>query len=327
MRNILWAALLGASWALLAVTSALNQGSGTNTNQGAFPAFPPANCSTANGVIFNNTKPCDVIFTYTGASATIPQVIVPAGTLDTIGGAGLVFGAGNVGIVGVNSASFDVQVAGNANPSHSFSRNTHGDISVINTGCWFWASGGNSEGTPDTSLCRNAAGVVDVGTSGTPNALGSLQLAGIAASGSIINTGIASDATHTDTTVCQDTTSHTFLAGSGTAGICLGSVSSIRFKDAWTPLNDSLSTIMALKPGTWRYKPGIADGGKRLQVGFLAEDYARALPDWTRYDEHGRPNGDDIVAVVPQLVRAIQQLKSDNDNLRTEIDRLKTGRR
>lgn len=96
--------------------------------------------------------------------------------------------------------------------------------------------------------------------------------------------------------------------GTGVAGICLGNVSSIRFKDAWTPLTDSLSVVMALNPGTWRYKPGVADGGAKLQVGFLAEDYAGVLPEWTRYDEQGRPNGDDLMAVLPQLVRALQQV-------------------
>jgi Chaperone of endosialidase len=134
---------------------------------------------------------------------------------------------------------------------------------------------------------------------------------------------ITSDAALTDTTVCQDTTNHGLRAGSGTAGICLGNVSSIRFKEAWSPLDDGLSVIMALNPGTWRYKSGVADGGARLQVGFLAEEYVRALPDWTRYDEQDRPNGVDLLAVLPQAVRAIQQLKADNDNLRADFDKLR----
>lgn len=134
---------------------------------------------------------------------------------------------------------------------------------------------------------------------------------------------ITSDAALTDTTVCQDTTNHGLRAGSGTAGICLGNVSSIRFKDAWTPLDDGLSVIMALNPGTWRYKPGVVDSGAKLQVGFLAEDYAHILPDWTRYDDQGRPNGVDLLAVLPQTVRAIQQLKADNDNLRADVEQLR----
>lgn len=145
----------------------------------------------------------------------------------------------------------------------------------------------------------------------------------LSVTGTITNVGIGSDATHTDTTVCQDTTSHLYLSGSGTAGICLGNVSSIRFKEAWTPLSDGLFVIMALNPGTWRYRAGVADGGARLQVGFLAEEYGRVLPDWTRYDDQGRPNGDDLLAVLPQTVRAIQQLKADNDNLHAEVEALR----
>jgi hypothetical protein len=48
---------------------------------------------------------------------------------------------------------------------------------------------------------------------------------------------------------------------------------------------------------------GVADSGARLQVGFLAEDYARILPDWTRYDEQGKPNGDDLLAVTARTSR------------------------
>ncbi len=165
-------------------------------------------------------------------------------------------------------------------------------LRVVGGGAIGWSPSTDTRTAADTTLTRAAAGVVAL-----PQ--------------------IASDAAHTDTTVCQDTTSHGLYAGSGTAGVCLGNVSSIRFKDDWTPLGDGLSVIMALNPGTWRYKAGIADGGARLQVGFLAEDYGRVLPNWTRYDEQGRPNGDDLLAVVPQAVRAIQQLKREFDDYRS----------
>jgi hypothetical protein len=185
-----------------------------------------------------------------------------------------------------------------------------------------WTNANNVTGTTDVSMWRQGVGVMEIGTT-AQNASGSLLLTNITPSGTITNTGISSDATHTDTTVCQDTTSHTFYSGSGTAGICLGNVSSIRFKDAWKPLDDGLSVVMALTPGTWRYKAGIDDSGARLQTGFLAEDYAAVLPDWTRYDAKGQPNGTDLLAVLPQTVRAIQQLKADNDSLRAEFNEYK----
>lgn len=52
---------------------------------------------------------------------------------------------------------------------------------------------------------------------------------------SLINTGITTDATHTDATVCEDTTTHQFYFGLGTVGICLGT-SSMRYKTKITPL-------------------------------------------------------------------------------------------
>ena len=173
-----------------------------------------------------------------------------------------------------------------------------------------------STGANPGQITSQTGGGVLLGRTGIANyysqdASGNLTYSGP----TILFTGLGTDATHTDTTLCQDTTTHSVLTGSGTAGICLGNVSSIRFKNAWTPLNDSLSVIMSLNPGTWLYKPGIADGGARLQIGFLAEEYARVLPDWTRYDEHGTPNGDDLVAVIPQAVRAIQQLNHKIDEL------------
>lgn len=119
---------------------------------------------------------------------------------------------------------------------------------------------------------------------------------------------ISSDAGLTDTTVCQDTTLHGLHAGTGTAGICLGNVSSIHFKHDWQDISDGLGIINALDPGTYRYNEGIADGGTQLRVGFTAERYAQVLPQFTRYDNNGNPNGLDMLAAFPFAVRAIQQI-------------------
>lgn len=136
---------------------------------------------------------------------------------------------------------------------------------------------------------------------------------------------IATDATLTDTTVCQDTTNHGLFFGSGTAGICLGNVSSARAKNNWRELDASaLDAVMALRPGTWNYKPEFGDPSK-LNYGFLAENYAAVLPVLSRFDADGNPNGVDMMGLVPILTRAMQQLKADNDNLREEISKIKSS--
>src|SRR6185312_8678404 len=49
--------------------------------------------------------------------------------------------------------------------------------------------------------------------------------------GQMVNSHLTTDSTHTTATVCEDTTSHQFYFGSGTAGVCAGT-SSARFKTA-----------------------------------------------------------------------------------------------
>lgn len=140
---------------------------------------------------------------------------------------------------------------------------------------------------------------------------------------------IATDATHTDTTVCQDTTTHGLYFGSGTAGICLGNVSSIRFKPDYALIADGLGVINALDPGLYHYGQGMVSGDDgKLKVGFTAERYAAVLPQFTRYDAEGRPNGLDMMAAFPFAVRAIQQIdtgkadKTEVAEMQTRIDAL-----
>lgn len=137
---------------------------------------------------------------------------------------------------------------------------------------------------------------------------------------------IGTDSGNTDATICEDTTSHLLYYGSGTLGICLGTSSSIRFKDVWRPLENSgvgLVQVMALMPGTYFYKPGIGDGGKHEQFGFLAENYADVLPKLTRVDSEGKPDGIDMLGLVPILTRAIQEQQKEIEDLRHSIAELR----
>lgn len=132
---------------------------------------------------------------------------------------------------------------------------------------------------------------------------------------------IGSDATHTDSAVCQDTTSHALYAGSGTLGVCLGT-SSARYKQEFTPLKPALSAVRALRPGNYFYKPEWGDGGAREQYGFLAEDVITTLPKLVALDAEGLPNTVDILGMVPVLVKAIQEQEVEIATLRAQIAQL-----
>lgn len=133
---------------------------------------------------------------------------------------------------------------------------------------------------------------------------------------------LASDAAQTDVTVCAESTTGQLLKGSGTLGICLGT-SSIRYKqpDTFKPLSDGLEQLAALKPINYRYIKGYGDDGAREQYGFLAEDVVSVLPKLVGLDDKDRPNSVDLVGMIPIIIKAIQELKADNDNLKIELKR------
>lgn len=133
---------------------------------------------------------------------------------------------------------------------------------------------------------------------------------------------IASDAALTDTTVCQDTTNHGLFAGSGALGVCLGT-SGRQFKTDFAPMTAGLNEIMKINLWNYRYKPGYGDGGARMQYGPTAQDVEAVLPDLAGYNAKGETINYDWGALIPISLKAIQQLKHDNDNLRHEIERLK----
>lgn len=119
---------------------------------------------------------------------------------------------------------------------------------------------------------------------------------------------ISSDSTHTDASVCEDTTTHALYSGSGTVGICLGT-SSLRYKRDVRPMNEGLEEILELQPKVFFYKKGFGDNGAREQLGFLAEDVFHVMPRLVGKDSLGQPNSVDLPGMIPVLVHGEQQLE------------------
>lgn len=132
--------------------------------------------------------------------------------------------------------------------------------------------------------------------------------------------GPATDAGHTDATLCRDTTTGNVETGTGASGICLGT-SSLRFKHDVAPLGVGLAKIAALEPIAYRYNKGYGDSGARVLYGFAAEQVDGVMPELVGRDAEGRPSSVDWAGVVPVLVKAVQELKADNDNIRAELKR------
>lgn len=131
------------------------------------------------------------------------------------------------------------------------------------------------------------------------------------------------DTAATDASVCRRTSNGQLLTGTGATGICLGT-SSARYKHDIIPMVAGLADIVKLSPVNFHYNKGHVDDGKFRQYGFTAEDVVKVNPDLVRLDETKRPNSVDMLAMVPILVKAVQELKVDNDNLRADIKAIRS---
>lgn len=132
------------------------------------------------------------------------------------------------------------------------------------------------------------------------------------------NPNMAADTATADSTVCTATSGGKLLKGTGTIGICLGT-SSARFKNSIVPVRDGLAEIAGLVPVNFKYNKDAGDNGAREQYGFLAEDVIKVLPKLVGLDNQKKPLSVDLVGMIPVMVRAIQQLKADNDNIREQL--------
>ena len=129
---------------------------------------------------------------------------------------------------------------------------------------------------------------------------------------------ITTDATHTDATICEDTTTHVLYSGSGTLGICLGT-SGRQFKTDFAAMQPGLAEVLKIPLYSYRYLAGYGDNGARRQYGTTAQDIATVMPELVGYNERGDIINYDYGALLFISLRAIQELKADNDNLRHEL--------
>lgn len=137
--------------------------------------------------------------------------------------------------------------------------------------------------------------------------------------GAILAPNLATSSAAQTGTVCWTTGTGNFTVDTTTT--CL--LSSRRFKKDIMPMTGKLDEIMALRPVTFQYKDSKM-GTDRLS-GLIAEDVASLDKTLVEFDPQGLPYKVRYDGLTPVLVKAMQELKADNDNLHHEISALKKG--
>ena len=112
--------------------------------------------------------------------------------------------------------------------------------------------------------------------------------------------------------------------GKFTADTTLGCLaSSERWKRNIQPLESTIDEVMALRPVTYEWRDPIGDSQKGQHIGLVAEDVYGLDRRLAGLGDDGQPRAWRQDAMIAALVRAVQELKVDNDNLKDELKRMR----
>ena len=96
----------------------------------------------------------------------------------------------------------------------------------------------------------------------------------------------------------------------GSIGGALIGLSDESTKHTVERIEDALATLRDLKPVTFYYKDDYSMYAERMHYGFIAQDYAKVMPDATYYDEELSKMCIDTSELIGLLVRSVQQLET-----------------
>ena len=100
-----------------------------------------------------------------------------------------------------------------------------------------------------------------------------------------------------------------FGALGAVAGAAIPLLSDETTKTNIEPIENALEILRKLKPVSFHYNEEYSCTPERLHYGFIAQDYAKVMPDATYYDESINKLAIDQGELIGLLVRAIQQLE------------------
>ena len=168
---------------------------------------------------------------------------------------------------------------------------------------------------PSTGILT-ATGYVGATHDGSTANSGTLTLRGTssatkATASVLMSDGVASSTTATGTLVV---TGGVGISGQLTAAT-LVETSSIAFKENVEPITGALDSILQLLGVTYDRK----DGSRKHEIGLIAEDVYKIVPDLVTLDENGKPYGIQYTKLGAYLVECIKSLKE-------EINELKEGK-
>jgi len=109
----------------------------------------------------------------------------------------------------------------------------------------------------------------------------------------------------------------------------ISAISDVRLKENIRDIDAGLNKILELKPRTFDWKDGKGANTKNAH-GFIAQEIEQVFPDLVDEWRDPAPEGEEPYKsvrqdLIPVLVKAIQELKSENDSLKSRIEALEAA--
>jgi hypothetical protein len=112
-------------------------------------------------------------------------------------------------------------------------------------------------------------------------------------------------------------TTNTVLLTGSLIATSLTETSAERYKTDINPIGYQLDNINKLNPVSYKWKD--QQRGKDPEIGFIAEEIAKVYPEFVKYDENGDTESVNYGRLVSVLVKAIQELKTEIDELKKKL--------
>jgi hypothetical protein len=94
-----------------------------------------------------------------------------------------------------------------------------------------------------------------------------------------------------------------------------------RLKTEIEPIKDGLTKLDAIEGVSFIWKPGTPKAGQR-DVGVIAQDVERVLPEAVHTDENGMKSVD-YPHLVPLLINAVKEQQDEIKDLKTQLEQMK----
>jgi hypothetical protein len=279
----------------------------TGTTQNSFVTawtMARANSASTGGELFyGSTNGCST--TYDGCISTVTKT---AGNF-------AVWFLGQDGTHGFQLAWIGNATPGNATAQITTSGYNNPITFDAQTISFQTASGGNL-GFGTTATVSTFNGTVDATSTSTGTII---NKGGMAVNKRVWMNGLTSVSVNQSAYVCQASTGE-LVADTSAVNLCVASSREFKRDIESLTADSGLAEVMRLRPVSYRYKPEGLFRNDKPMVGLIAEEVAEVDARIVGY-ANDKPHSVQYELLTAILIKAIQELKADNDNLRISIQR------